>query len=142
MLTIPRQCFDEIAAHSNQEYPNECCGILIGAGDEIREVLRGRNVLESPYKYQIHPLDVRKADDLARERDLDILAFYHSHTAIDATKVTEAYPSETDINHAKAIQNLFQGYYLIMTLKDRDAPELRAFRIIDGTVDEQELQIV
>ncbi len=142
MPTITQRCFDEIAAHANEEYPNECCGIALGVGEEIQEVLRGRNVLESPYKYQIHPQDIRRADDLARERDWDIIGFYHSHTAIDAAKVTEAYPSETDINHADEIKTLFQGYYLIMTLKDRNAPELRAFRIQDREVHEQELQIV
>ena len=55
---------------------------------------------------------------------------YHSHTR------SAPYPSQTDINlafHPDAI-------YLIVGLAG-DAPELRAYRIVDGRVDDAELVI-
>ena len=139
MLTMPKSCFDEIAAHAEQEYPKECCGISIGVDDEVHEVLRGYNVLQSEFEYLIDPKDTLRALKLTREREWDIVGFYHSHTATDPTKVTEAYPSKKDVAGAAQWPT---AYYLIVSLKDRARPDLRAFRILDGEIHEQELQIV
>ena len=138
MLTLPKQCFDEIVAHANELYPKECCGIAIGVGDDISEVLRGRNILDSPYEYQIDPQDIFRALRFVDKRDWEIVGFYHSHTAIDAEKVTEAYPSKKDIAGAKQWPD---QYYLIVSLKDRTNPDLRAFRIDGEEVVEEELRV-
>lgn len=139
MLVLPQGCVEEIIAHANEEYPKECCGIAIGVGNDIREVLRGRNILDSPYEYIINPEDTLRADKLARERQWDIIAFYHSHTAIDAARVTEAYPSKKDI---KGAQVWPAASYLIVSLADRANPDLRGFRIQNGQVTEEELEVV
>lgn len=138
-FSIPRQAFDEIVAHANEEYPNECCGIAIGDAQKIREVIRARNLEASPYRYRIEPLDIRDADKLVRDRGWDIIGFYHSHTATNPAKTVDAYPSETDINESRAWPD---SLYLILSLKDRANPQLRAFHIHDGQVLEQELQLV
>ena len=49
----------------------------------------------------------------------DLLAIYHSHTR------SAAYPSRTDVELAFFPETL----YLIVSIADRDAPEIRAFRI-------------
>jgi proteasome lid subunit RPN8/RPN11 len=49
----------------------------------------------------------------------ELLAIYHSHTR------SAAYPSRTDVELAFFPDTL----YLIVSLADRDAPEIRAFRI-------------
>ena len=48
------------------------------------------------------------------------------------------YPSQTDINLAFYPESL----YVIVGVKDRDAPDVRAFRIADGQVSEAELDVV
>ena len=60
------------------------------------------------------------------------LVIYHSHTH------TQAYPSATDIRLAAYPE----ATYAIVTLQDRDAPDVRAFRILDGVVTEREVELV
>jgi proteasome lid subunit RPN8/RPN11 len=57
---------------------------------------------------------------------------YHSHTA------TEPYPSRTDISLA---QEPFAHYVLVGT-RDPEEHELRSYRIVDGEVTEEEVQVV
>ena len=57
---------------------------------------------------------------------------YHSHTA------TEAYPSRTDISYASEPE----AHYVLVSTRDPDAHELRSYRIVDGVVTEEPVQIV
>ena len=60
------------------------------------------------------------------------LGLYHSHTK------SPAYPSQTDVNFAE----LWPGaIWLIVSLADQDAPDLRAFRIDGPDVEEVELTV-
>ena len=68
-----------------------------------------------------------------REEKAEHLAIYHSHVA------TEAYPSRRDIDRATAVQDFFDGYYVLVTLKERGRPAARAFLIRDGHVTEEEM---
>ena len=61
----------------------------------------------------------------------DLLGIVHTHTH------SEAYPSETD----RKLAFYPEALYLVMSLADRERPVLRAFRIEDGDVREEELQI-
>ncbi|MBS3942104.1 MAG: Mov34/MPN/PAD-1 family protein, partial [Actinobacteria bacterium] len=58
-------------------------------------------------------------------------AIYHSHTH------TQAYPSATDIRLAAYPD----ATYLIVTLQDRDHPDVRGFSIIDGVVTEKRVVV-
>jgi proteasome lid subunit RPN8/RPN11 len=74
------------------------------------------------------------------DRDEEPVVIYHSHTA------TEAYPSRTDIGLA---QEPNAHYVLVSTrvhgtqtgLAD-DEVEFRSFRIVDGQVSEEEVEVV
>ena len=66
------------------------------------------------------------------DRGWDVLAIYHSPTH------TEAKPSATDIRLAAWPE----AYYLIVSLADEANPVIRAFRIEDGEVSEEELEVV
>jgi proteasome lid subunit RPN8/RPN11 len=61
----------------------------------------------------------------------DLFAIYHTHTH------SEAYPSDTDRNQAFYPD----AYYMVLSLSDRERPVLRAFRIVDGDVSEEELKV-
>jgi [CysO sulfur-carrier protein]-S-L-cysteine hydrolase len=66
----------------------------------------------------------------------DLLAIYHSHTR------SAAYPSHTDVELAFFPDTL----YLIVSLADRERPEIRAFRIrreggADGQIDEEPVEV-
>ena len=74
----------------------------------------------------------RELDDL----DEVPVVIYHSHTA------TEAYPSRTDIGLASEPD---AHYVLVSTAqmrKRRGPMEFRSFRIVDGVVTEEEVEVI
>jgi proteasome lid subunit RPN8/RPN11 len=60
------------------------------------------------------------------------VVIYHSHTA------TEAYPSRTDISYASQPD----AHYVLVSTRDPDSHELRSYRIIDGEVTEEPVEVV
>jgi proteasome lid subunit RPN8/RPN11 len=78
-VIIRRRVLDEILQHARDAQPNECCGILLGAGDRIDESWRAVNLAASPNRYEIDPRDHFAARRSARARGLAVVGFYHSH---------------------------------------------------------------
>jgi [CysO sulfur-carrier protein]-S-L-cysteine hydrolase len=123
---------DEIVSHARQEAPNECCG-MIGARDgEATSLYRARNAEASPLRYTVHPQDQLRIMEQIDERGEQLAAIYHSHTG------SPAYPSQTDVNLA---ENWPDPLYVICSVADPDSPDLRAFAIRDGDVEEAELRV-
>ena len=85
MLKLRHADLDEIRRHGEETYPHECCGVLLGAIDddtrEVRATVRcGNTRIDSPQnRYNIDPRELVRVQREARERDLDIVGFYHSH---------------------------------------------------------------
>jgi proteasome lid subunit RPN8/RPN11 len=52
-MRIARSLLDEIVAHSNDDLPNECCGMVGGVDGEARTVYRAANAEASPLRYSI-----------------------------------------------------------------------------------------
>jgi len=131
-VRIPRQIVDEIVAHSLEDAPNECCGLLGGRDGETRTLHRARNEFESPLRYNVHPLDLLRITTEIEEAGEELAGIYHSHTR------SEAYPSQTDVNLA---ENWPDPLYLICSLAEPEAPSVRAFTIRDRRVEEVELDV-
>jgi proteasome lid subunit RPN8/RPN11 len=119
-------------AHAREDAPNECCGIIAGKAGVATRLYRAINAEASPYRYSVEPKDLLRIHRDVDERDEDFLVIYHSHTH------TEAYPSPTDVRLAAWPD----AYYVLVSLMDEAKPAVRAFRIIDGTVDEEPLNVV
>jgi proteasome lid subunit RPN8/RPN11 len=66
------------------------------------------------------------------EADEAPIVIYHSHTA------TEAYPSRTDIAYAGEPS----AHYVLISTRDPERHELRSYRIVDGVVTEEPVEIV
>jgi proteasome lid subunit RPN8/RPN11 len=131
-VRIPTDMFDEIVAHSREEAPNECCG-MIGARDGAATSLyRARNAEASPLRYTVHPTDQLRIMEEIEDRGEGLAAIYHSHTG------SPAYPSQTDINLA---ENWPDPLYVICSIADPERPDVRAFAIRDGDVDEVALDV-
>lgn len=130
MLTLPAAFIDEIVAHAKQDAPNECCGIIAGKNGTATKLFRARNSEASPYRYSVDPRDLFRIFRECEENDWNFLAIYHSHTA------SEAYPSPTDVRLALWPE----AYYVLVSLENPDNPVVRAFRILDGVVTEEELR--
>ena len=124
MLTINQQFTAEITAHALQEDPNECCGILAGPKDAVAKIYPITNTVASPVRYLMHPQEQLNAMLDAERNGWEIIAFYHSHTH------TPAYPSDTDVRMAQQSGWLGEDvYYVLISLKDKANPDIRAFRI-------------
>jgi [CysO sulfur-carrier protein]-S-L-cysteine hydrolase len=132
-LKISQEQIDEMVAHAREDLPNECCGLIGGADGEARTLYRARNSFASPFSYRVDPGDqYRIIEKEMRERGEDLVAIYHSHTK------SPAYPSQTDLNEAASWP---EQVYLIVSLQDRDAPEVKAFWLKDETIAEAELVV-
>jgi len=85
MLKINRDDFELLRCHSEQSYPHECCGVLVGSVKDgqrqVHYVVRCLNTrTDSPHnRFAIEPRELVKILREARERGLDIIGFYHSH---------------------------------------------------------------
>ena len=131
MLEIDDDDYATLVAHARDGYPNEACALLAGRDGSVERVYALPNAEASPSFYVVEPRAQLKAMTEMDDLGLDLVGIFHSHVA------TEAYPSRTDIELAK----YDRAAYLILSLADRDAPVLRAFRIRDGQVDEEPVRV-
>jgi [CysO sulfur-carrier protein]-S-L-cysteine hydrolase len=116
VVVIPAEIRAELAEHARAEAPNEACGLIVLRDGRAKRYVRGRNVLASPYRYQ---LDV-EPEVWFLEDDGFELAVFHSHPE------TEPRPSRTDVENV----GLWAGRPYVIYSLARD--ELAAWRIVDG----------
>ena len=75
--------------------PEECCGLLLGAGGRIERVSPAANVAQDrTRRFEIDPMALLSAHKAARAGGPEIVGYYHSHP--DGHPV----PSATDCEHA------------------------------------------
>ena len=122
---------DEMVAHAREEAPNECCGLVASINGDAQRIYRAANAERSPVKYVVDPRDQIRIQNDIDNHGWELGAIYHSHTR------TEPLPSQTDINLAR---NWPDPLYVIVGVAG-DAPDVRAFRIVDGQVTETELEV-
>jgi [CysO sulfur-carrier protein]-S-L-cysteine hydrolase len=130
-MRISRAFIDEIVQHARDEVPNECCGIVAAKDGSAVKVFRAANAEASPVRYGLDPHDQYRIMKEIEDAGWTLGAIYHSHTA------SPAYPSQTDVNLAFYPDSL----YLIVSLQDSETPDVRAFRIVDGRIEDAGLTI-
>jgi proteasome lid subunit RPN8/RPN11 len=118
-VRVRSQVLEDVAAHARDEAPLECCGLLIGVPDRIDAALRAHNLLVSPTRFELDPVDHFDAIRRARESGLAVVGVYHSHPA------SPPVPSPRDVAEASYPDFL----YLIAGLP---GGEVRAYRIAGG----------
>jgi [CysO sulfur-carrier protein]-S-L-cysteine hydrolase len=131
-VKIGRALYDQLVEHARAEAPDECCGMIATRNGDAVEVHRAENAEHSPVKYVVAPQDQIRIQNAIDDAGLELGAIYHSHTR------TEPYPSQTDINLAR---NWPDPLYVIVGVAGDEA-DVRAFKIVDGTVEETPLEIV
>jgi proteasome lid subunit RPN8/RPN11 len=130
-LRISRQLFDEVVAHAQAEAPNECCGMIAASNGRAVAVHRARNTAKVPrMRYEMDPKEQLRLEMGIEDAGLELGAIYHSHTR------SAPEPSQTDVNLAMHPHAL----YVIVGL-EHDEPDVRAWRIVDGTVTEAALEV-
>lgn len=115
-LKLNTVLLDHIRQHGVRDYPNECCGVLLGRANEdakdVLEVVALRNLrvdgslaqevlpVEDPSReternrFLIDPRDQLRVEKDARIRGLEVVGYYHSHPDHPAR------PSGYDREHA------------------------------------------
>lgn len=131
MLRISRALYDEVIAHCRREYPKEACGILGGKAGVAEQVYPMTNLDASPISYQMDPKEQLRLMKAMRSRQQEMLAIYHSHTA------SAAYPSPVDVRLAVYPE----VSYVLVSLKDHQAPDVASYRIQDGAITRDDLRV-
>lgn len=122
-IKIPRKTLAEIITHALEDDPNECCGFLLGKGDEATRSRRAKNVHKNQIsRYSMDPVEVMEIQQDADGKSETFVAIYHSHT------YTQGYPSETDVNNA-VDSGWIDPYYVLVSLVEKTRPVVRAYRI-------------
>ena len=122
-MVIPAEVRSALVEHAEAERPNEACGVVLFRDGAAERYVPAENAAASPYRFEMRAdPEVWFLEDEGYE-----LAVFHSHPA------SPARPSRTDVENI----GLWEGrLYLILSLQTED---LAAFRIVDGTIEEERL---
>lgn len=116
MITIADKQLAEIREHGIRDYPYECCGLLLGRFESDRKVVtetypisNAREESAKRNRFLITPEELMKGERYARQHDLEVVGFYHSHPD------SPAMPSQYDLEHAWPTYS----YIIVSTSADR-----------------------
>ena len=126
MIRLRRGQGDAISRHGEADYPQECCGLLLG-----RIEMNGLKVVEEAYpisnareeeakrnRFLIKPEEFIKGQKYAASAGMDIVGFYHSHPDHPSS------PSEFDKEHAWPVYS-----YVIVSVNNGAAGGLRSWEL-------------
>jgi proteasome lid subunit RPN8/RPN11 len=142
-LKLSTEIAKKIRQHGADTYPHECCGALLGsdhvdgdrttAGDvelTVREILalfplvNRREKAAAHNRFSVTAEDVRDAEKAAREKNLELVGWYHSHPDHPAR------PSQFDREHAWPWYS-----YVILSVANGKAAEMTSWRLADDRSD-------
>lgn len=131
-VKIPADVHEEMIRHLRSAAPNEGCGLLAAGPDGVvTRVYCLTNIDASPVAYTLDPTEHVRALYDAEGNGWNLVAVFHSHPA------GPPIPSSTDV--AKALEP--DWVYVIVGLIDEDRPAVRGYRIVDGAVDEEPIEV-
>jgi len=108
-----------------------CCAGPEGS-DRPERFIAMTNAERSPTFYRFDSMEQLRVWREMDDNDEVPVVIYHSHTG------TEAYPSRTDV----AIAAEPDAHYVLISTRDPDEHEFRSYRIVDGVVTEEPVDIV
>src|SRR6266542_5836010 len=126
MIVIDEQHLSEIRQHGEQDYPFECCGLLIGRFDgdnrkvvtESYPISNAREEEKKRNRFLITPEELMRGEKYAREKSLDVVGFYHSHPD------DRAVPSRYDLDHAWPTYS-----YIVVAVASGRAADLKSWQM-------------
>jgi [CysO sulfur-carrier protein]-S-L-cysteine hydrolase len=127
-LTFPRPLYAEMVTHVLSNPTLEMCGLLAGQAGVVDRVWPVPNALHSPVAYRMDGSEFAAA---MIGCDFEPLGIYHSHPAGPSV------PSPTDVAEAAYPDAI----YVVISLRTTP-PGVRGFTIVDGQVDEVEVNIL
>ncbi|MBI4613760.1 MAG: M67 family metallopeptidase [Planctomycetes bacterium] len=141
MLEVARSIYEEMVAHAERAYPDECCGVmvgrLLGETNRVERIFEAANVAEVRRRdrFEMDPGGILVADGWARANGMDVVGFYHSHP--DHPPV----PSATDNERARP--GFHDGYsFLILSIQKGKHAGGRSWTLSGDRLADEPLQIV
>ena len=131
-LEIPEDLLNRTMDHARQEYPLESCGILAGRDGKITDFYPVVNTKKSSSCYLMEPEEQFRVFQEIERTGLKVSAIYHSHPH------TAAFPSQRDVDNAFYPDSLI----LIISLRDKKAPQIAAFQIGEGRVEKKVIKVM
>jgi proteasome lid subunit RPN8/RPN11 len=138
LIKCTKEIEKAIREFGEQEYPNECCGLLFGKinsdnSKEITEILPISNAQKEENRYNrflITPKDMIKGELYARKHNVDIIGFYHSHPNHPAK------PSQFDLDHAWPVYS-----YIIVSVANGKADLMTSWILSSDRAEFEEEEI-
>lgn len=138
MIRLTENELQAIKQHSVEEYPHECCGVVLGLpGDpgktriqrctNIQNKLHGQDPEKFPRDartaYYIDPQELLKTFRDAEKEGLEVIGFYHSHPD------HEAYFSQEDFRMAMLGDepSYPNASYIVVSVFNRSVRDLAVF---------------
>ena len=126
MLELAPQHRTVISAHGEQDYPHECCGLLIGHFSEsgvkvVAEtypISNAREIEAKRNRFLIRPEELMRGERHAADKGLDVVGFYHSHPDHPAV------PSQYDLEQAWPVYS-----YIVVAVSAGRAGDLRSWEL-------------
>jgi proteasome lid subunit RPN8/RPN11 len=125
MLQLKPEHLEQIAAHGEQDYPHECCGLLLGYFEnglkvtlETFPISNAREEEAKRNRFLICPEELLLGEQQAIKSGLDVIGFYHSHPDHPAV------PSGYDLEHALPVYS-----YVIVAVRAGRAGDVRAWEM-------------
>lgn len=128
MIQIDDEQLAAIKRAAEAEYPNECCGLLVGRIEEdgrtrvIAEIYPVMNSWEGGSQRDrmlIAPLDYAHAERESQKKGLGVVGDYHSHPDHPAV------PSQFDLEHSAWPMMS----YIIVSVNEGQATDLRSWEL-------------
>ncbi|WP_079091559.1 CysO-cysteine peptidase [Mycobacterium tuberculosis] len=134
VLVIRADLVNAMVAHARRDHPDEACGVLAGpeGSDRPERHIPMTNAERSPTFYRLDSGEQLKVWRAMEDADEVPVVIYHSHTA------TEASRSRTDVKLATEPD----AHYVLVSTRDPHRHELRSYRIVDGAVTEEPVNVV
>ena len=136
-LTINKDALDEMTAHAEETFPNECVGFFYGVEGENREVLVAREVQNAKEgdqrrRFEVDPHDYLYAEKFAEKNGLTLLGIYHSHPNHPAK------PSSHDLKQAVPYFS-----YIILSVMEGKTDDVTSWQLNVETevFDEEKIEI-
>jgi proteasome lid subunit RPN8/RPN11 len=128
VLQLTTTVWAQMIGQAYDGLPDEACGLFAGPPglDRVTTFYPCRNAAESSRVYSIDPKDHLRIDRDAESKGLEVNGVMHSHTH------TDAYPSPTDVQQAPD-----PGWHYVIVSLRQEAPVLRSYRIVDGSIAEE-----
>jgi len=114
MIKILAPLLRQIYDHTEESYPHECCGLLIGTADKEKNhtvhtfrKCKNLNKERARDRYDMDPLDMLRAEREFENGPWDIIGIYHSHPDHPSRA------SQTDTDRAVEIEAWVWSYVIV-----------------------------